>query len=130
MILKHKDDLASQIAELERLLSLPSLSKSQRDDLQDELGAIRAGNKGEKAAAYHIDFGWKDGKNSVVIHDLRIEHGGRVAQIDHLILMRTLERRSPPTKAVQSCSIILRRKAQLSRSPVRCRRRWPRGRLG
>ena len=102
MILKHKDDLASQIAELERLLSLPSLSKSQRDDLQDELGAIRAGNKGEKAAAYHIDFGWKDGKNSVVIHDLRIEHGGRVAQIDHLILMRTLECHVLETKGFSS----------------------------
>jgi len=91
MILKHKDDLVPQTAELERLLSFSNLSKAQREDLQDELAAMRAGNKGEKEAAYHIDFGWKDGKNSVVIHDLRIEHGGRVAQIDHLILMRTLE---------------------------------------
>jgi hypothetical protein len=34
---------------------------------------------------------WKNGKNSAVIHDLRIEHEGRVAQIDHLILTRTLD---------------------------------------
>ena len=91
MILKHKDDLAPRIAELERVLLIPNLSKEQRDHLQDELAAMRAGNKGEKEAAYHIDFGWKDGKNSIVIHDLRIEYGGRVAQIDHLILMRTLD---------------------------------------
>ncbi len=102
MILKHKDDAAPHVAELERLLSLPTLSKAQREDLQDELAALRAGNKGEKEAAYHIDFGWKDGKNSVVIHDLRIEHGGRVAQIDHLILMRTLECHVLETKGFSS----------------------------
>jgi len=102
MILKNKDDLAPQIAELERLLAEPTLSKSQRDDLHDELTAIRAGAKGEKEAAYHIDFGWKDGENSVVIHDLRLEHGGRVAQIDHLIVMRTLECHVLETKAFSS----------------------------
>jgi hypothetical protein len=102
MILKHKDDLAPAIAELERLLALANLSKAQREDLQDELAAMRAGNKGEKEAAYHIDFGWKDGKNSVVIHDLRIEHDGRVAQIDHLILMRTLECHVLETKGFSS----------------------------
>jgi hypothetical protein len=102
MILKHKDDLAPQVAELERLRALPCLSKSQRDNLDDELGAIRAGAKGEKEAAYHIDFGWKNGKNSVVIHDLRVEHEGRVAQIDHLILMRTLECHVLETKGFSS----------------------------
>jgi hypothetical protein len=102
MILKHKDDLAPQVAELERLLALPNLSKSQRDDLLQELRALRAGAHGEKDAAYHIDFGWKDGKNSAVIHDLRIEHNGRVAQIDHLILMRTLDCHILETKAFSS----------------------------
>ncbi len=102
MILKHKDDLAPRTAELERLLSLARLSKAQREDLQDELGAMRAGNKGEKEAAYHIDFGWKDGKNSVVVHDLRLEHEGRVAQIDHLILMRTLDCHVLETKGFSS----------------------------
>ena len=102
MILKHKDDLAPQTAELERLLALANLSKEQRDNLKDELAAMRAGNKGEKEAAYHIDFGWKDGKNSAVIHDLRIEHGGRVAQIDHLILMRTLDCHLLETKGFSS----------------------------
>ena len=102
MILKHKDGLAPQAAELERLLALPDLSESQRDDLLQELKALRAGAKGEKDAAYHIDFGWKDGKNSAVIHDLRIEHNGRVAQIDHLILMRTLDCHILETKAFSS----------------------------
>jgi hypothetical protein len=102
MILKHKDDVAPAIAELEALLALPRLTKAQRDLLEDELVAMRAGNKGEKEAAYHIDFSWKDGKNSAVIHDLRIEHEGRVAQIDHLILMRTLDCHVLETKGFNS----------------------------
>lgn len=102
MILKHKDDLAPQVAQLQRLLALANLSKQQRDNLKEELAAMRAGNKGEKEAAYHIDFGWKDGKNSVVIHDLRLEHEGRVAQIDHLILMRTLDCHLLETKGFRS----------------------------
>ena len=32
----------------------------------------------------------RDSKRSAVIHDLRLEIGGRVAQIDHLLLHRTL----------------------------------------
>jgi len=90
MILKHKDDVAPQLAELEQLSKVPSLSKRQREEIDDEMWRIRAGAKGEKEAAYHIDFHWKGGTNSAVIHDLRIEHDGRVAQIDHLIMHRNL----------------------------------------
>lgn len=89
--LKEKDDPTLLIAELKRLLDLRHISKHQRADLEHELDMFRAGQAGEKEAAYHIDFHWKDGRNSAVIHDLRIEHGGRVAQIDHLIVMRTLD---------------------------------------
>jgi hypothetical protein len=91
MILKDKDDAAPLLAELEQLLKTPGLRKEQREEIENEIWMIRAGSKGEAEAAYHIDFGWKDGKNSAVIHDLRIEHNGRVAQIDHLIIMRTLD---------------------------------------
>jgi hypothetical protein len=91
MILKHKDDAAPILAELERLSSMPTLTRTQRDQIEDEQWKMRAGVKGEKEAAYHIDFDWKNKPNSAVIHDLRIEHGGRVAQIDHLILNRALD---------------------------------------
>jgi Nuclease-related domain len=91
MILNQKDDVAPQLAELELLLKTPGLRKDQREDIENELWMVRAGAKGEAEAAYHINFGWKDGKNSAVIHDLRIDHNGRVAQIDHLIIMRTLD---------------------------------------
>jgi hypothetical protein len=91
MILKHKDDVAPLLAELELLLKTPGLKKEQREEIENEIWMIRAGAKGEKDAAYHIDFSWKDAKNHLVLHDLRIEHDGRVAQIDHLILMRTMD---------------------------------------
>jgi hypothetical protein len=79
-----------QIAELERLVSISGAANQQKD-IEEEIIRIRAGVKGEKDAAYHIDFGWKDSRNYVVIHDLRLEHNGRVAQIDHLIVSRFLE---------------------------------------
>src|SRR5690606_31206006 len=47
--------------------------------------------KGEHESAYDIDFYSGSSKNRIVLHDLRFEHNGRVAQIDHLILNRLLE---------------------------------------
>jgi hypothetical protein len=91
MILKQKDDVAPHLAELELLMKKPGLRKEQREEIENEIWMIRAGAKGERDAAYHIDFGWKDSKNSAVIHDLRIVHNDRVAQIDHIIVMRTLD---------------------------------------
>lgn len=88
--MKHKDDVAPQLAELDRLLELP-ITGAQRKAIENEIWLVRAGLKGEREAAYHIDFTRKEGKNSVVLHDLRLDYKGQVAQIDHLILTRTLE---------------------------------------
>jgi hypothetical protein len=52
---------------------------------------MRAGVVGERDAAYEIEFYFGESGNYVTIHDLRIEHGGRVAQIDHLIINRVLQ---------------------------------------
>lgn len=88
MILKHADSKAPQIAELERLLTIaPS---DHRPKIEQELRILQAGIKGEKEAAYFIDFDLKDSKNTAVIHDLRLEINGRVAQIDHLLIHRTM----------------------------------------
>lgn len=48
-------------------------------------------SKGEKQAAYLIDFDYGPSKNFVVIHDLRLSFNGRVAQIDHLLINRVLD---------------------------------------
>lgn len=50
-----------------------------------------AGLEGEKSAAYFIDFTFGSSSEYAVIHDLRLEFGGRVAQIDHLVISRRLD---------------------------------------
>lgn len=89
MILKEADDKASAIATLEALLARGSAE--QQKNIKRELGMLHAGIKGEKESAYFLGFHFKNAKNSVLIHDLRLEHNGRVAQIDHLLLTRTLD---------------------------------------
>lgn len=88
MILKKSDDKSYQIETLNNLLhEAPSNLKPK---IQRELNFLRAGIKGEQECTYHIDFNFKDSENSIVLHDLRFELNGMVAQVDHLILHRTL----------------------------------------
>lgn len=90
MIIKKADDRSCDIETLKRLQSLPRITRDQVTRLGKELATLRSGLKGERDAAYHINFHYGDGLNYAIIHDLRIEHAGRVAQIDHLILGRML----------------------------------------
>lgn len=88
MILKNADDKEGQINELLRLISMAP--QSIKPKIEQELRFLRAGIKGEQEVAYLIDFNLGKSKNSFVIHDLRFEFKGRVAQIDHLLIHRTL----------------------------------------
>ncbi len=88
MILKSSDDKQIQIQELERLISIAPASVKPK--IEKELRTFLAGAKGESEASYLIDFNLSTAKNSCVIHDLRLEYKGRTAQIDHLIIHRTL----------------------------------------
>lgn len=89
MILKQKDARNEDIQELNRLLSL-NISSKQRFLIERELKCLMSGNSGESNSAYHLDFRYTHSKNWAVIHDLRIEHRGLVAQIDHLLINRLL----------------------------------------
>jgi len=90
MILKTKDSRKSDILELNRLLSLKPTAK-QRFLIERELKCLMSGERNEQNSAYYLDFSYKNSPNWAVIHDLRIEHRGRVAQIDHLIINRFLD---------------------------------------
>src|ERR1035437_1232721 len=90
MIFKQKDSLDDQIAALDKAVE-HALPGRDRQRLEKDVALVRAGLKGEKEAAYHIDFHLKDSKNWAVIHDLRVEWNGRVAQIDHLLIDRFME---------------------------------------
>ena len=88
MILKRIDNKDNQISELEHLLAIAP--KDRKPMIEKELRLLRAGIKGEQEAAYLIDFDFKPSANTMVIHDLRLKISNRVAQIDHLLIHRTL----------------------------------------
>ena len=90
MIIKNKDDCQAQIDYLSDLLErdLPADKKSLIDR---ELKSLYSGNKGENSSSYYLDFDFRNTKNWVLIHDLRLEHDGDVAQIDHLLIGRMLD---------------------------------------
>lgn len=90
MILKGKDDRTEDIQELNRLLGF-NISSKQRFLIERELKCLMSGNSGERNSAYYLDFKFQQSKNWVLVHDLRIEHRGLVAQIDHLLINRFLD---------------------------------------
>lgn len=90
MIVKKSDERKHDVATLTGLLGRTDLSGQQRKAVEKTLISLRSGLKGEREAAFHIDFSFKDSENYAIIHDLRIVHEGRVAQIDHLVIGRFL----------------------------------------
>ena len=73
-----------------RAAPTPRLSSAtrRRSSLRSE--RCGAGPKGEGEAAYEIEFYYGATDNHMTLHDLRLEVGGRVAQIDHVIVNRLL----------------------------------------
>lgn len=90
MILKAKDDIGPLVSQLDGLLKRP-LTDRQRRAIEQEKATMLAGAKAEAEAAYLIDFHLKDSEHWAVLHDLRLEHNGRVAQIDHLLICSVLD---------------------------------------
>lgn len=91
MQIKGADDKQPDLDALDALLERPDVNADQRKRIEQEVRRIRAGAAGERDAAYEIEFHLADNTNRVTIHDLRLEVGGRVAQIDHLIINRLLD---------------------------------------
>jgi hypothetical protein len=87
MILKNIDSKDESIKILEELLN-ESTNEKQKYLIESDLKNLKNGYQKEKENAYFIDFEFKNSKNVHIIHDLRLEHNGRVAQIDHLLLNR------------------------------------------
>lgn len=88
MLIKQADDQSAFVLELERLAAGngPEAKRAAED-----LRIRKAGLKGERESAYLIDFDFAHSPNWAVIHDLRLEHRGRVAQIDHLLINRWMD---------------------------------------
>jgi len=90
MLIKERDNHEADITTLRRLLQC-QLTAKQRFLIEREIKCIDSGARGEEGSAYYIDFQYKDSDNWAIIHDLRLEHRGFVAQIDHLLINRFLE---------------------------------------
>ena len=87
MILKQTDNKTSQLKILEKLLE-ESTSDSQKELIKKDYYKLKNGYEAEKENAYLIDFYLKDTKNTIVLHDLRLEYSGLTAQIDHILINR------------------------------------------
>lgn len=90
MLLKNNDGRQDDLVELNQLLGR-KLSAKQRFLIDKHIKCITSGDRNENNSAYYLDFRFKDSPNWVIIHDLRLEHNGRVAQIDHLLINRFLD---------------------------------------
>jgi len=115
MLLKPADDKSEQINLLESLSKASNIQNASRDRICKELFMLKAGIKGEQDSAYEIDFYFGKSKNWMVIHDLRLECDGRVAQIDHLLISRFLECYVVETKNY-STSIEISEKGEFTRT--------------
>jgi len=89
MLIKSADDKSKRLALLQDLQQSLMLDTRQKEWLRDELRRCKAGMDGERAAAFYLDGHYKDGQNNVLLHDLRFQVDGEVAQIDHLVINRT-----------------------------------------
>lgn len=90
MLIKSADSKNEALGRLEQLLHDYDLTDYQYNQIKREIYMLKAGLKGEEDSAYLLNFHFKDSEYSILIHDLRLEINGRVAQIDHLLINRAL----------------------------------------
>ena len=90
MQIKGADGREADLAALRGLIARPDVDAATRARIEREIRTIAAGAKGERDAAYEIEFHFGKVAKRATIHDLRLEVDGRVAQIDHLIIDRLL----------------------------------------
>lgn len=89
MLIKQAEDPAPVIAALEARAARAGAGQSGA--AAANLARRKAGYMGEAESSYLIDFDFAGSPNWAVLHDLRLEHGTRTAQIDHLLINRWME---------------------------------------
>lgn len=88
MLLKNADDKTKRLSLLEELQRSSMLDARQKQWLRQETHRLLKGLQGEKESAYFLEQYFKGGENHILLHDLRFEVDGDVAQIDHLVFHR------------------------------------------
>lgn len=83
------DPIDGDIAELEAIHQhVMATDKRLARQVKADLLKLKAGHSAEKNAAHLLDKHHADSKKAIVLHDLRFEVDGDVAQIDHLRINR------------------------------------------
>lgn len=90
MLIKSADDRTQRLQLLEELSETTGLDPAARKWAEKELLALRLGLQGERDAAHYLERAFGSSANVAVLHDLRLEADGAVAQIDHLLFDRLL----------------------------------------
>ena len=90
MLIKSLDDKSKRLKLLEELQKSDLLDEHQKNWLNDQLRMCSPGIAGERDAAHYLDMSFSESKNHAILHDLRLEADGQVAQIDHLVVDRML----------------------------------------
>lgn len=101
MIIKDADGREADLETLDALAKERGVDGATRALISAEIRNIRAGVRAEREVAYELGFAFMKTMNWAIIHDLRLEHDGRVAQIDHLVINRLLEVHLVETKSVR-----------------------------
>jgi hypothetical protein len=91
MLIKQADDKTQDLQALKSLATRPDASAETKKKIEQEIRNIQSGMRGEAEAAYEMEFHYGASKNWMILHDLRLECDGRIAQIDHLLVNRMLE---------------------------------------
>ena len=87
MLYKEIDSKEKEIYQLKTLI-LQSQNPKQKNLIKTDLARVVNGYKAEKDNAYYIGFRFKESPRSILLHGVRIEHEGKVAEIDHIIINR------------------------------------------
>lgn len=92
MILKERDKAWRKLAEMEMELLLQcNLTDEHRKQIEQENYMLKSGNDAESTTAFDLSLRHRESANWIVLHDLRLVDGDDVAQIDHLLMVRTLD---------------------------------------
>jgi len=83
MVLKNIDSKEDDINILKELYQKSSSNK-QKELILKELKKVEIGYKNEKDNAYYLNF--YDNDRFILLHDIRLEYNGKVAQIDHILI--------------------------------------------
>lgn len=90
-VLIKPHDRTTDVEELGALARRADVAEETRSWIERELRIARRGRRGERDAEHEIEFHFGRRPDVATIHGLRIEHDGRAAQIDHLIVTRYLD---------------------------------------